>query len=732
MIRNFFREIHYFISKSLLKVQSLLVKIFIVLKKFFGNIFLTFIAIFLDIYIVSSPIKSINVDSLGGILSTLGATFGTILALVFTLSIIPVQKAGEAWSSSIMKVYKEDRSIFIVFVSLSMLTLGSFILAYSGTQYVTSLNSVLIMNIMIGIGLDLLRWYYGHIIDLLDPENAILKIKEKPIKILNRADRIIAKHAKHNSIKLSRTDKESISLDDIKEGLYRSEYSHQVFIKSAISDLSEIAERAIMRGEKKLAEHSVRQIVEIINHYLKLRKNTIGFHASPIALLAVESDIQSIIDYVNDSLLNVSHIATSHADETTAICVSEAFRDIAIEASHIHPKNRDNSAPIVYSQVFYLFLSVKYAQEMKLKEMPYQSAKIATEISIHAPKNIDKINIHIPIIDGLYDIAKTYYMQQNALMGNEVVGSMMIILNQLLDREDYSFKNMLKHVLDKVELLMSLAIVNESLETKITMNSPLEKIYGLIHRNSLGYLYSNSTKFIKVDSTRPQLNPYYEIIKITDIIQRHFRNIAKLNNINSSMMLWEINELIKHIAEVNINLLKHSKEQNIQGIDELIDKFKWILSFFWVAFNKKESINSQRIKEASETLSYIGILFDKHGYPDILMDCIGHIRSLINSYAAITSHVDDYGLADLYEYLWGIRILAVAKNDKGLITKVDAELKKKPMSLSDEEWTSMQSTIVLRQEQLEERLKKYHVDYPSTFPFEDLLEKELQELSDEQ
>ncbi len=730
MIHDLFREMHYFVYKFILRLQSFLVKVFKIVKKYFGNIFLSVVAICLNFYIISSPIKSINVDSLGGILSTMGATFGTILALVFTLSIIPIQKAGEVWSASIMKAYKEDKSIYFVFVSFSILTFGSFTLAYADTQYVSSLNRVLIMNIMIGIGLDLLRWHYKLIIDLLNPENAILKIKENSIKTLNRIDKLITKHAKLSSIRLSNKEKENIFLDDTKYIFYLGEQNHQNYIKFAITDLAEISERAIMRGEKILARHSIHQIREIINYYLELRKNNIGFFTSYEAIFAIESDIQSIIEHVNEALLNVSRNALSQKDETSAINVSEVFRDIAIQASKIHPPNRDNSAPIASSPIFYLLQAVKYAQELNLKEMPYQSAIIVAEISIYSQENIDDVDIHIPIVDGLYDIAKIYYLQQNALLGNNVVGAMMSILQKLLDREDYCFKNVLKHVLDKVELLIPLAIANESLETKITMHQLLEKVYGLIYNNSLGYLYSNSTKFVKVDSTRPHLNPYSEIIEITDIIQRHFRNIAELNDINNSMILWEINELIKHIAEVIINLLQHSKKQKIQGIDELIDKFKWVLSFFWVAFNKKEYINLRRIKESSETLAYIGILFDKYGYPDILMDCIGHIRSLIDSYSTTTNHVDDYGLADLYEYLWGIRILAIAKNDKGLITKIDAELNKKPASLSDEEWTSIQSTIKLRQEQLEERLEKYHVDNPSTFPFEGLLEKELQKLSD--
>jgi membrane protein YdbS with pleckstrin-like domain len=41
--------------------------------------------------------------------STVAAIIGTILALVFSLSIIPIQKAGAEWSSAISKLYIDDR-----------------------------------------------------------------------------------------------------------------------------------------------------------------------------------------------------------------------------------------------------------------------------------------------------------------------------------------------------------------------------------------------------------------------------------------------------------------------------------------------------------------------------------------------------------------------------------------------------------------------------------------------
>ena len=69
-----------------------------------------------------------NFQPVEAVLSQLGATYGTILALVLTLSIIPIQRAAEVWSPSIIRLYRRDPATYVTFVSLSVLCAVSFLL----------------------------------------------------------------------------------------------------------------------------------------------------------------------------------------------------------------------------------------------------------------------------------------------------------------------------------------------------------------------------------------------------------------------------------------------------------------------------------------------------------------------------------------------------------------------------------------------------------------------------
>ena len=64
----------------------------------------------------------VNLENISfqNILISLATIFATILALVFTLSLIPIQNAASMWSFSILKIYKEDKTNYIIFLFFSI------------------------------------------------------------------------------------------------------------------------------------------------------------------------------------------------------------------------------------------------------------------------------------------------------------------------------------------------------------------------------------------------------------------------------------------------------------------------------------------------------------------------------------------------------------------------------------------------------------------------------------
>jgi hypothetical protein len=348
---------------------------------------------------------------------------------------------------------------------------------------------------------------------------------------------------------------------------------------------------------------------------------------------------------------------------------------------------------------------VKFAQTKGLDEVPFQTAAILSEIATHAPKDIEKTDIHVPVIDGLNEIAVYLYGKGNYTLAEEVVGHHFSILAHMLQKEDFHFRDTLRYIFEKLELLVPLAIANEALAGRVSTVHPLGKAYGLISITSLGYLFEQASKTLPhVDADRDWINPYHVLIDVADIIARHLRNIAENNEFGKSFLVWEIDGLIKHIAITIVRIVDQPLRPNHGDERELIDKFEWIQSFYWTAFRNKKSVSKRRADDLGDSLVFIGLLYFTHGYPEVLRSSISNIRSILESYCEIAQPPDYYAIGDMLAHLWVIRMVLVARNNGALTATVDKELATKPPALTDEQWQATHHAVLLRRKQIEERL----------------------------
>jgi hypothetical protein len=458
-----------------------------------------------------------------------------------------------------------------------------------------------------------------------------------------------------------------------------------------------------------LAKEAVFAIAKLTNHYLSARKENLVIIPSQDAMfLASESDVKLVADRTYETLHELSRAAISQSDESTALRISGAYQSIAIHTANLGARAyRPNSAPLTFAPVYYMLSCVKFAQNKGLDEVPFQTAAILSEIATHAPKDIHNTDIHVPVIDGLYEIATYLYGKHNYGLAEEVVGHQFSILAHMLQKGDSYFRDTLRYVLEKLELLAPLSIVNEVLAGRMSIVRPLGKAYGLISTTSLGYLFEQASKTLShADADRDWINPYQEIIDLADIIADHLRNIAEKNEFGESFLIWEINGLIKHIAITIARVVDQPIRPNHGDERDLIAKLQWILAFYWVAFTDKKSISKQWADDVGDSLVFIGLLYFNKGYPEILELSISHIRSIFESYCEIAQPVNFYAIGDMLSHLWAIRMVLVKRNNGVLVARVDKELATKPPALTDEQWKDAHHAILLRRKQIEERLLK--------------------------
>lgn len=682
------------------------------LRKRIGALAVSLFSFVVGAAIIIVPQLRATVDSfepLESVLSQLGATYGTILALVLTLSIIPIQRAAEVWSPSIVRLYRRDPVTYVTFVTLSICCAASFLLAVRGLFPVPVSVVVSLSLAVLGSSLDMLRWYHAHVCRLMDPVYAISLVLKETKQAIDRIQKQVAKISRMQHQLLDTEQQRKVSIESIESTIYPQMPGHPGAINQWINDLAEIGIKAVARGEKLLAKTAVFAIADLTNYYLSSRKFNLTLQPAPEAMfLAMTSDVNVVTNCAYEVLQEVSRVAVAQGDEATAIRVSEAYQVVAIHTASLDaPAFHGGTAPLTYGPIYYAFAGVKYAQSKGLDEIAFQSARILSKVAETAPKDTSLTDIHVPVIDGLAEIAMYFYGKRNYELAEEVNGHHFTILALLLQRQDSYFDDVLQHVLEKMEMLAPLAIANEALVGSLSTVYPLVKAYGLVSPHSLGYLFEQAAVTMpRLDAEREWINPYYYIIDFADKIAHHLRMMAEKYDFGESFLLWEIDKTIEHISKVLARIVDQPLRRDHGDETELVGKLPWMLSFYWVAFRGKKTVSRLRADQCCESLMSIGLRFLERGHHEVLPTCISNIRSIVESYCEIAQPAAPYTIGDLLAHLWGIRIVLVARHNDALIQEVDRALNTKPRGLSNEQWQDAQEAIQRRRQQLEERLEQ--------------------------
>lgn len=646
-----------------------------------------------------------NFQPLESVFSQIGATYGTILALVLTLSLIPIQRAAEVWSSSIVRLYRRDPVTYLTFMSLGVCCTASFLLSVRGLLLVPVSVLMVLSLTALALNLDLLRWYHGHVCRLLDPDHAVGLASEETKRVINRTATQVTRISKLQHDLLDAEQKREVSVEAIESAIYPQMPGYPSSINSWISDLAEIGIKAVTRGEKLLAKTAVYSIADLTKHYLSVRKNNLTLSPAPEAMfLAMTSDVSVVTEHVYDVLHEVSHVAVAQGDEASAIRVTEAYQAIGVHTAHLGaPVFRGGTAPLTHSPIFYALMCIKNAQSKGLEEIPFQGARILSKVAATAPKDIDPTDIHIPVIDGLAEIATYLYTKGSYGLAEEVNGHQFNILTQLLQRKDHFLDEVLQRVLEKIATLVPFAIISEMGAGRLSTIRPLGKAYENINPNSLGNLFELAAATLpELDEERNWINPYRDLIAFAEIISHHLRRVAENNEFGESFLLWGINQSIKKISMVIAKIVEQPLRRERGDEDDLVDKMSSLLAFYWVAFHGKKTVSALRANDCCKSLVSIGLHFLEQGRPEVLKTCISNIRSIVDSYCEIAKPADPYAIGDLFAHLWGIRMVLNAMGYEALTQEVDEALTRKSRGLSNAD----KEAIVLRRQQLEDRLER--------------------------
>jgi len=384
------------------------------------------------------------------------------------------------------------------------------------------------------------------------------------------------------------------------------------------------------------------------------------------------------------------------------------LRALGIIAKHLNKLKSSripkNSAPLTYAPIAYLGFNVDAAQRKDFDDVALQGCDILFEVVETAPNNIDIADVHLGVINELERIAIRFFDSGKGSLANRPLEVMMKIMDLINKQKHFRFKEIIQQTLEKIAQLMPSAIKHEQTLKFSIIGLSMTPVYDLTQKFSIGYLVANLVDWTEELETRDWVNPYGKFIDLNEPIRRHFYKLGEKNDFGRSFLLWHIIKTIEHIYDVFFSLFNKPKTDDARFLKELEECSLWYLSFFWLVFNKKTSIDFQYAEEACDVLAKIGLKAIKLKYLNITDSCVDNISSIADSYMEVQrgKEIDAFNLVDLLMPMLYIRIYAERTELRDLVEKID---KKISAYEANESIRRIRETFVIRKKQLENELE---------------------------
>lgn len=668
-----------------------------------------FTALLLSIVILCASKSFLSNGSIPG---TIASIIGTVLALVFTLSIIPIQKAVSDWSAAISRLYIKDKKVVLAFIFITLLLVCALLLPTE------SHFSPVLSILFLAISLDVVRWYYVHICQLLDPNIAIRKLEAEIIKSIGQYKHAIEKTAARLRLfvpykELGKFDKSSA------ERVAHSQTAGYVEqIKLTLNSIAEFSLKALANNDSILVGVSLTSISSVIQSYVDLRKNNLLFNRSPETLFLVqETDADSLLNHAYDLLKKVGLAAAEKGDE--AVCES-VFKEYCNIALHVSTLN-DETAFMVSSSMSYMRIVLNACIRKGMFDAPYSAGLKLCKLANNMPDSARYESTYQPIFELVQIISIYYVALGQSSITNELCKRISIFLLNLYKRSYWQFSEVFELILGLYGLIVySVLKVGKESYQGFVLQTAITNSYSSISEVSLSRLilliaetdverYTGENE----DTESKTKSNMRDMLGSSEILWSHLKELANENDFGSNRILRDILECVFDSLRVFVWYAAAQDEDNRAIIVK-----KMIIPFFWLMssyFNSKQNIDSDFEKQAANSLTHVALncVSFEWNNAEIIDASSRAIRSILENHCKTLGVGNGHALVYFLKLLWRLRYVAEKYNLSHTATQIDALIAQKPASVEDDVWAWCQEQLGRKKKQLTEYIKKDDSRYPN-------------------
>jgi hypothetical protein len=293
-------------------------------------------------------------DKISGLHLASAGMIATIFTLVLTLSVIPAQRAAEAFSPAVLGLYRDDWTIRSVLWYLAATAMFSAFLGLDWTFGLSSRFTLALQFLILGTSLDSIRLLYWRVLNLFDGRIAAELLQGRAEQHIKKYDWHVKRVANLFRIPhhgpLSAAD-----ISGIQAILYKNSERARAYVLSFADHLLELGIRAIRRQDSYGARAALNALGGVAITYMDIRRSSLVMMPDmdyPL-LLQGRSDMQGVLVPIYEAVKSVNDEATRQGDQRI---VQGAIMALGSASRHamtvvIQGNQGVNSAPLVYFSV---------------------------------------------------------------------------------------------------------------------------------------------------------------------------------------------------------------------------------------------------------------------------------------------------------------------------------------------------------------------------------------------
>lgn len=634
---------------------------------------------------------------------------GTALALVLSLSIVPAQKAADVFSSAILRLYARDRTTLGVFALLSCAALASLLLGTGWTFSLSARYSLAGQLVLMGVSLDALRAFYSRALALLDPATALGLVREECSRYIRRTKAAIERLVRIHCLAAA----EDGSTETFRYTCYSKSHLSNT-LNGWTTQLEEFARKAIARRDTQAVNAIVRTMAEIGKAYAEARRDSMLLLPDWSGGLPIEvSDIGDVLDPIYENIKAICEDAAKHPNEAVVQGCIATLGDMAAHAmTMVHISDRQRTAPLAFSPVFYIDLCAKPAIAAGMEDALLAAVTAIRKVFSGISKDVNTQAPEERALGVLFSIATASYSRIATVSCFKSVEMMMLAaLHDIRVRGYRDTGSLLRTVLPNIAALMPLEAVMDKGGQRRMQTFPA---YSLSFEANLPTLLTEVARQVKpVEGLKSRISPFHEFEEVSEAIVHHYREVAK--NVSFGGVLlekWVVDSLL-NAAEVHLHLLDNPPPGTKHFLDEVDARLRWFLHAPAFFFQEQTEFPYHHASDACAHLAVLGMALLKRDRLESAGACGEAIRSVAYRSAKAESprsYTSPYGFADCIVKLELLARAADALAHSAAAVTFRA-LGSRPKDIPDERWPEYVEAVVTRTRQMEEELGKRDRDY---------------------